>query len=116
MATFNRPFGSNTPVTKVDYNNTPQQKKFEAATGKDSDSAVGDVDKKKVELNDAEKRNQKVNKDLWAEAEHAALNQTGGFSGSSKDARKALTQEKYDQMVANDKKLKEGFSGILGDV
>lgn len=112
MANFNRKYGSNTPLTRTDNNDTPQQRKFEAKTGKDADSATGDIP------HQTPKTDSKVNKGLWAEAEHAALNQTGGFSGATKEGRKIAIQEKYDQMVENDKELRKwaGDGGILGDI
>lgn len=59
----------------------------------------------------------KVDKDVWAEAEHRARNM-GGFAGISEEGKKKLTQEQYDQMLENDKNLKKwaGDSPILGDV
>lgn len=104
--------------TKSD--DTPQQKKFEAATGKDSDNALGDVPTK----NPTSPREAGVNapsgtnKELWAEAERAALNLSGGFAGVGPEGRKQQIQKQYDAMVESDKQTKAwaGDGGILGDI
>lgn len=122
MSNFNRPFGSNKVVRTDDDNDTPQQKKFEAATGKDSDGAVGDVPNKKVtptspSVSGVEAPKGK-DKDVWAEAEASALGLNGGFAGVSPEGRKIQIQEQYDKMVESDKQTKEwaAGSGILGDI
>lgn len=122
MANFNRPFGSN-KVRRTDDNDTPQQKKFEAATGKDADAAVGDVDRKEVPKRtdpsvSGVQAPSGTNKEVWAEAEASALGLNGGFAGASPEGRKIQIQEQYDKMVEEDKKTKEwaGGSGILGDI
>lgn len=61
-----------------------------------------------------------VNGGLWAQAEHAAFNQTGGFAGVGAEGKRIQTQAKYDQMVASDKQVKAwggepGPGTILGD-
>lgn len=101
MATFKRPFGSD-KVT----NNTSQ---------KSSEDNTSDVPTQKTETKDSTS-SKSVNKELWAEAERAALNQTGGFSGSTEEGRRDIIQAKYDQMVESDKQLKKDFGAILGDV
>lgn len=120
MANFTRSFGSN-KVTNTDDNDTPQQKKFEAATGKDSDGAVGDVANKKATT--APSRSgvsapSGTDKDVWAEAEASALGLNGGFAGVGPEGRKNQIQEQYDKMVESDKQTKEwaAGSGILGDI
>lgn len=107
---------------------TPQQKKFEAATGKDSRSPLGGVTPKdgyeeaktakQAEDSKKTKAPGSVNKDVWAEAEASIVSTTGGFAGVSEEGKKNLIQAEYDQMVENDKKLKEwaGDSPILGDI
>lgn len=123
MTNFKRPFGSDKVKRTTDDNDTPQQKRFETATGKDSDNAVGDVPNKKVEPTTDPSRSgveapSGVDKDLWAEAEASALGLNGGFSGVSPEGRKAQIQEQYDKMVESDKQTKQwaGGSGILGDI
>lgn len=58
-----------------------------------------------------------VNKEVWAEAEHSAVNM-GGFSGVDKKGREALIRVQYDKMIAQDKQDKEwaGKDGVLGDI
>lgn len=114
MANFKRPFGSNKVVRTEDDNDTPQQKKFERATGKDSDSAVGDVPHKAPQTNERNTAPSGVNKDLWAQAE----SHLGTMSGTTPEGRKVQIQAEYDKMVASDKQSKEwaGGSGILGDI
>lgn len=126
MANFNRKFGSNKVVKTEDDNDTPQQKKFERATGKDSDSAVGDVDKKQpVQKTDPRASGvaapKGADKNVWAEAERAALGVSGGFSGVGEEGRRTQIQKHYDQMVENDKKDKAWAgdgkeNGVLGEV
>lgn len=120
-----QPFGSDR-VSNGSDNDTPQQKKFEQATGKDSDSAVGDVAHRTDEPAtdpsasgvDAPKG---LNKDVWAEAERATVNMLGGFAGVGPEGREKQIRERYDQMVQNDKDTKEwadhsdGPGGLLGD-
>lgn len=122
MVNFNRPYGSNKVTRTTDDNDTPQQKKFEASTGKDSDGAVGDVDRKEaVKTSPAVsgvKSPSGVDEKLWAEAEASALGVSGGFAGVGPEGRKQQIQDQYDKMVASDKQTKEwaGGSGILGDI
>jgi hypothetical protein len=58
-----------------------------------------------------------VNKEVWAQAEHAALNQ-GGLNGVDEQGRNKLIRSKYDQMIENDRATKKwaGENGVLGDV
>lgn len=123
-----RPFGSTATATSDD-NDTPQQKNFEKATGKDSDSATGDVARKDAPtgttLTAAQSRTPMPsgvdNQELWAAAEQSALGATGGFSGSSTEGRQTLIRQHYDQMVENDKATRkwagdDSKNGILGDI
>ena len=121
MANFKRRYGSDRAVRTTDDNDTPQQKRFEQATGKDSDSAVGDVPKKPVATSPSVSgvpAPSGTDKDVWAEAEASALGLNGGFAGVSPEGRKQQIQEQYDKMVESDKQTKEwaAGSGILGDI
>ena len=117
------PFGQPNKAKNADDQDTPQQDKFEKATGKDSDTATGDVDKKKDTVATDPSASgvsapSGADKDLWAEAEKAVVNMSGGFAGVGPEGRKQQIQKQYDQMIANDKQTKEwaAGSGILGDV
>lgn len=89
MANFNRPFGSD-----------KQAKTPPSAANSTAVAPSG------------------TNKDLWEQAEHAWLNQSGGSGVSDPKARQEAIRVYYDQMIANDKQIKEwgGGSGILGDI
>lgn len=119
--TFTRKYGSD-KVTNVDDQDTPQQKKFEKATGKDADSAVGGVDTTPIPRTDPSRSGIKApkgtDKDVWAAAEESAIGLNGGFAGIGDEGRKAQIQEQYDKMVESDKQTKEwaAGSGILGDI
>lgn len=119
--TFTRKYGSN-KVTQADDQDTPQQKKFERATGKDSDSAVGGVDTTPIPRTDPARSGvpapKGISKEEWAEAEASAIGLNGGFAGVGPEGRKAQIQEQHDKMVESDKQTKAwaGGSGILGDI
>lgn len=101
---------------------TPNQKKFEEATNKSSFSPVGDPRDKANEKATAKEGHEKtevpskVNKEVWAQAEHSVLNKSG-LHGVNAEGRKAQIQAEYDQMIENDKRTKEwaGDGAILGD-
>lgn len=121
MANFKRKYGSDR-VVRTEDQDTPQQKKFEQATGKDADSAVGGVDTTPIQRTDPARSGVEApkgtNKEVWAEAEASAIGLNGGFAGIGTEGRKAQIQEQYDKMVESDKQTKEwaGGSGILGDI
>lgn len=118
MATYKQPFGEPDEVKKADDNVTPQQKKFEKATGKDSDSAVGDVKKPAPTKPETDPIVPKgVNKEVWEQAQGQVIDQSGS-SGVSQKGLEIQTQERYDKMVEQDKRDKEwaGKGGILGDI
>lgn len=109
MVNFTHPLGKPEETKQTDnQNETPNQKKFEAATGKDSASPTGDVAKKDTAKDGATDKNSQantrtaapsgVNKEAWEAAEAAVLNKNGGFSGISKEGRVAQVQEQYDQI------------------
>lgn len=111
------PFGKPDEVRKADNTaDTPNQKRFEAATGKDSASPTGDVDKKDTDKDGATDKNSQANtrteapsgvdKGAWEAAEAAVLNKNGGFSGISKEGRIAQVQEQYDQIEAINKQAR----------
>lgn len=128
MANFKQQFGSDKVTRTTDTNagaagnDTPQQKKFERATGKDSDSATGDVAKKERITTDPSRSGiqapKGADKDVWAAAEESALGLNGGFGGIGPEGRKAQIQEQYDKMVESDNETKKWAqgSGILGDI
>lgn len=106
MATFNHPFGQADKTKRAqDTNDTPQQKKFEKATGKDSDSATGDVSRKTVETtkknttNDGNKTGKPsgVSQETWDAAEQIALSKYGGFSGVSPERKQEMIKEILEQ-------------------
>lgn len=115
--TFKRQYGSDR-VVKDNDQKTPQQKKFEQATGKDSDSATGDVNKRIDNSDSGIPAPKGADKDLWAQAENSAIGLNGGFGGVGREGRERQIQEQYDKMVESDKQTKEwaGGSGILGDI
>jgi hypothetical protein len=116
MTTFKHPFGEPDQVQKADDNKTPEQKKFEAKTGKDADNAVGDTTKstgtkraKKEESNEDTGANpapKGVDKEAWAAAEQAVINQTGGFAGQTPEGRQAQIQRHYDSIEASNKQTR----------
>lgn len=117
MATNIYPFGEPDEVKKVDdSNDTPQQKKFETKTGKDSDSAVGDTSEgktsettKKNSTDDGSKsdRPKGVSQESWDQAEQVALGKLGGFSGVSPERKKELIQEVLDQQSESIKQTEQ---------
>lgn len=100
---------------------TPQQQKFEKATGKDSDSATGDVPKNMNkdgvtagEDTSHSKAPSGLDQDTWSAAEDAARNVSGGFAGVGKEGRETQIRNHYDQIVASNKQVQEwaGKGGI----
>jgi len=112
MATYEYPFGKPDEVTKAtDNNDTPQQKKFEKKTGKDSDGAVGPVNKKKAQeptqapqATGEFKTDLKVPKGLdegaWQAAEQSWRNMSGD-SGTTPEQSEKQIRNHYDQIVAS---------------
>jgi len=117
MATYEYPFGEPDKVTKATDNDTPQQKKFEKATGKDSDGAVGAVNKKQAqnptvspqatgELKEGLKVPAGLDKDAWAQAEKSWRNISGSSGTTPEDSEKQIRAQ-YDQIVLNNEQTRK---------
>jgi len=116
MATYEYPFGEPDNVKKaVDNNDTPQQEKFEKKTGKDSDSALGDVKKNQDAPAPQMAGEKSVNgskapsgfeQEAWDAAEIAWRNQNGGH-GISKDAKEDQVKGFYKQIQDNNEKTRK---------
>lgn len=124
MATFKRSFGSDTPSRRADETDkTANAKKEEAKTGRPVGSGVGDSTPSAGLTGQGSSGNRRTpapsgtNKDLWAEAERQWQNQGGGAGVDPTQSQVAI-QERYDQMIDNDKATKKwaGKDGVLGDV
>lgn len=121
MSTINHPFGKPEEARKVEDNKTPAQEKEEAKTGRPVGAPVGDSADTKTETTKEAPASRTTapsgkNKEVWAQAEANVLG-SGGFAGLDNNARTKLVQERYDQMVENDKQTKKwaGDSNLLGD-
>lgn len=112
------PFGE-PEKTKVQDNSvdTPQQKKFEKRTGKDSDGAVGPIEKKSAQnpteapqatgaLKEDLKTPSGLDKDAWAEAEKTWRNMSGASGTTPEDSEKQIRYH-YDQIVANNEQTRK---------
>lgn len=115
------PFGKpdemkNAPINSAS-DDTPQQKKFEKTTGKDSDGATGPVEKKAAqnpnqspqstgELKEGLKVPAGLDADTWAEAEKSWRN-ISGDSGTSPENSEKQIRTHYDQIVLNNEQTRK---------
>lgn len=102
---------------------TPNVRREMSRTGREPGEGVGDSTPSAGTAGIGSSGNRRTSapsgadKDLWSEAERQWRNQGGG-AGVDTEAKQAAIQDRYDQMVENDKSLKKwaGEDGILGDV
>lgn len=114
MEKFQHPYGEPNKVKKVSDNDTPQQKKFEKATGKDSDGAVGPV-RSKVPTSTPQPSGESVeglripkgvDKGAWIAAESSWRNMGGGH-GVSKGTAEDQIRKHYDQIIASNEQTRK---------